>query len=152
MSRDGLRGLERGLVERDRRDGGRRHVAAGRQPGRGGRPLPGRQRRGRGWLDDHFTGGLVGDAVEAVEDWTGIDVRESVEDATQYVGEALGGFAYDVVQGAGEVVDDVTDFASDAYDTASEAASDAYDYASDAVDAVGDAAGEAWDAVTGIFD
>ena len=103
------------------------------------------------WLH-HFTGGLVGDAVEAVEDWTGIDVRESVEDATQYVGEALGGFAYDVVEGAGDVVDDVTDFASDAYDTASEVASDAYDYASDAVDAVGDAAGEAWDAVTSIFD
>ena len=94
-----------------------------------------------GWLDDHFTGGLVGDAVEAVEDWTGIDVRESVEDATQYVGEALGGFAYDVVEGAGEVIDDVTDFASDAYDAAG-----------DAVDAVGDAAGDAWDAVTGIFD
>ena len=107
---------------------------------------------GSGAAINFLTGGLAGEAVEAVEDWTGIDVRESVEDATQYVGEALGGFAYDVVQGAGDVVDDVTDFASDAYDTASEAASDAYDYASDAVDSVGDAAGEAWDAVTAIFD
>ncbi len=100
---------------------------------------------GSGAAINFLTGGLAGEAVEAVEDWTGIDVRESVEDATQYVGEALGGFAYDVVQGAGDVVDDVTDFASEAYDTAS-------DYASDAVDAVGDAAGEAWDAVTSIFD
>ena len=96
---------------------------------------------GSGAAINFLTGGLAGEAVEAVEDWTGIDVRESVEDATQYVGEALGGFAYDVVQGAGDVIDDVTDFASDAYDTAG-----------DAVDAVGDAAGEAWDAVTGIFD
>jgi len=100
---------------------------------------------GSGSAINFLTGGIAGEAVEAFEDFTGIDVRESVEDATEYVGEALGGFAYDVVQGAGDVIDDVTDYASDAYDTAS-------DYASDAVDAVSDAAGDAWDAVTGIFD
>ena len=100
---------------------------------------------GSGSAINFLTGGIAGEAVEALEDFTGIDVRESVEDATEYVGEALGGFAYDVVQGAGDVIDDVTDYASDAYDTAA-------DYASDAADAVSDAAGDAWDAVTGIFD
>jgi hypothetical protein len=89
---------------------------------------------GSGAAVNFLTGGLAGEAVEVFEDLTGFDVREGVEDATEYVGEALGGFAYDVVQGAGEVVDDVVDLAGDA------------------VDAVGDAAGEAWDAVTSIFD
>ena len=94
---------------------------------------------------DAITDGGFSHLVDRVEGDLGIDLRETVEDGVQFVGEAIGDFAWDATEAVGDAADWVAGGVEDVVDSVGEAAEDAYD-------AVSDAAGDAYDTVAGWFE
>lgn len=76
---------------------------------------------------DAVTDGGFSHLVDRFEADTGIDTRETFQDATQYVGEAIGDAAWEATEYVGEVYEDVSETAGEVYDSVSETAGEAYD-------------------------
>jgi hypothetical protein len=93
---------------------------------------------------DAITDGGFSHLVDRVEGDLGIDLRETVEDGVQFVGEALGDAAWEATEAVGDAIDWVSEGAEDIVDTVGDAAEDAYDTVSGAAEA-------AYDEVAGWF-
>lgn len=76
---------------------------------------------------DAVSDGGFSHLVDRIEGDTGLDLRDTVQDGLETVGNAMGDAAWAATEAAGEAYDSVSETASEAYDSVSDTASEAYD-------------------------